>query len=142
MVDRETLPSGDRFAFWEDETVYRRIYHVDQQHPAAADGNEGTAEAPWRTLSAAAERLQPGEKVLIHGGTYRECVCPARGGTGPEAMIAYEAVPGERVVVRGSEIWTPVAGPSAGYNLPASCPAWMGELPEVFRGRLQSLSGA
>ncbi len=133
-MDTETLPSGARFAFWEDETVYRAVFHVDQQHPAASDDNPGREEAPFRTINAAAQRLQPGEKVVIHAGLYRECVRPARGGTGPEAMIAYEAAPGERVVVRGSEVWTPSARPSAGYALrptPEGAP-WMAELPEIF----------
>ena len=133
--DTETLPSGARFAFWDDATVYRTIYHVDQQHPAASDDNPGTAALPFRTINAAARRLQPGEKVVIHAGLYRECVRPARGGAGPEAMIAYEAVSGERVVVRGSEAWTPAARPSAGYSLPETArpaPIWMAELPAVF----------
>ena len=34
--------------------------------------------------------LQPGEKAVVHGGIYLECVRPARGGTGPEGMIAME----------------------------------------------------
>ena len=119
-MDTEALPSGARFAFWEDATVYRAVYHVDQQHPAASDDNPGTAEAPFRTINAAAQRLQPGEKVVIHAGLYRECVRPARGGTGPGAMIAYEAAPGERVVVRGSEVWRADARPSTGYALPAT----------------------
>jgi len=41
--------------------------------------------------------------VLVHEGVYRERVKPARGGTGPDAMICYEAAPGERVVIKGSE---------------------------------------
>jgi len=134
-MDRETLPSGTRFAFWDDATDYRTVYHVDQRHPAAADENPGTASAPFRTINAAARILQPGEKVVIHAGVYRECIRPARGGDGPAAMIAYEAAPGEQVVVKGSELWTPETQPSAGYAIPPTehgATIWMAELPPAF----------
>jgi hypothetical protein len=132
-MDRDTLPSGSPFAFWDDQTAYHTVYHVAQQDPRAADENPGTREAPFRTISAAAQRLQPGEQVVVHAGVYRECVRPARGGAGPAAMIAYTAAPGERVVIRGSEIWTPVPQPSAGYRIPeAGTTIWMAELPACW----------
>jgi len=134
-MDRETLPSGERFRFWDDGTEYQAVYHVAQQHPAASDDNPGSAEAPWCTINAAARRLKPGEKVIVHAGVYRECVRPARGGDGPERMIAYQAAPGERVVVRGSELWQPAAQSTAGYHLRAAeggATVWMAELPECF----------
>lgn len=134
-MNYEMLPSGDRFAFWDDATGYTRVYHVAQRHPAADDANPGTAEAPFRTINAAARVLQPGEKVIVHAGIYRECVRPARGGDGPDRMIAYEAAPGECVVVKGSEEWQPRVRPTAGYGVapPANgATIWMAELPEVF----------
>jgi len=134
-MDFETLPSGDRFAFWDDATIYRRVYHVAQEHPLASDTQPGTADAPFRSINAAALVLQPGEKVIVHTGVYRECVRPARGGDGPEGMIAYEAAPGEQVVISGSEMWTPEVQPSANYAVaPPSNGAtiWMAALPEVF----------
>jgi hypothetical protein len=54
-VNTEILPSGARFAFWEAATEYRKVYHVAQQHPAAADSNPGTVEAPLRTINAAVQ---------------------------------------------------------------------------------------
>ena len=48
-MDRETLPSGERFRFWDDATEYQTIYHVAQQHSGASDENPGSAAAPWRT---------------------------------------------------------------------------------------------
>ena len=134
-MDSAMLPSGARFVFWEDRTDYRRVYHVAQRHPGTADTNPGTVDAPLRTIGAAARVLLPGEKVVIHAGVYRECIRPARGGSGPEAMIAYEVAPGEQVIVRGSEVWTPETQPSAGYSLPAAdtgATIWMAELPEIF----------
>ncbi len=101
------LPDGTDFQTWEQPFTFRRTYHVAQQHPAASDNNRGTAEAPWRTISKAAQVLRPGSRVIVHAGIYREWVKPARGGTGPDKIISYEAAPGERVVIKGSDIWKP-----------------------------------
>lgn len=111
------MPNGEPFAFWDDETEYARVYHVACQHSGATDDGPGTAEQPFATIGRAAELLQPGEKVVVHEGIYRECVRPARGGTGPDAMIAYEAAPGEKVILRGSREWKPDLVPSEGWNL-------------------------
>ena len=80
-------------------------YHVDGSSPRADDRNPGTAERPWRTISRAARAgtLRPGDAVLIHGGVYREAIRPRSGGTGPAARVTYAAVPGERVVVTGTD---------------------------------------
>ena len=81
--------------------------------------------------------LQPGEKVIVHAGVYRECVRPARGGEGRDRMIAYEAAPGEEVIVSGAEAWTPEVQPTAGYSgaRPANgATIWMAALPDVFTG--------
>jgi hypothetical protein len=104
------LPDGTDFTFWERPLAFSRTYYVDGDSPAAQDDNSGTQEQPFRTISRAAEVLQPGERVVIASGTYRECVRPARGGTGPDRMISYEAAPGAVVIVTGSEIlrdWQP-----------------------------------
>ena len=79
------MPDGMAFPFWDDVTEYRRVYHVDQSHPGASDDGPGTEERPFVTINCAAQALQPGEKVVVHAGVYRECVRPARGGAGPEA---------------------------------------------------------
>ena len=101
------LPDGTDFQTWEQPFTFNRTYHVAQQHPGASDDNLGTAEAPWHTISKAAQMLQPGERVIVHEGVYREWVKPERGGTGPDKMISYEAAPGEHVVIKGSELWKP-----------------------------------
>ena len=75
--------------------------------PAPSDTNLGTAEMPFKTIGRAAELLEPGERVLVASGVYREWVRPARGGTDPEHIISYEAAPGAHVVVKGSEILRP-----------------------------------
>ncbi len=137
------MPDGTKFEFWGDETTYTKVYHVAQEHPLASDDNPGTEERPFATIGRAAELLQPGEKVIVHRGIYRECVRPARGGEGPDRMIAYEAAPGEEVCIRGSEVWQPAFRPSEGFRLQpwgaepgAPTPkVWMADLPaEVFVG--------
>ena len=124
-----TLPDGTAFQFWQDETVYGHVYYVDQQHPGAADDNAGTEEAPFLTIQAAAELVEPGEKVLIKSGVYRELVQPRRGGSGADSMISYEAAPGAEVVIRGSQVidatWTHT-------GVARSLSVWTADLPESF----------
>ena len=132
------MPDGKPFEFWDDTTRYRRTYHVAQEHPAASDEGRGTEERPFATIGRAAALLQAGEKVVVHRGIYRECVRPARGGEGASRMIAYEAAPGDKVVVRGSESWRPTFRPGEGWNfgaLPKGAAVWTGDLPaEWFTG--------
>lgn len=94
-------PSGEEFKFWRNETTFAKTYHVNANAPKASDENPGTAELPLKTINHAAEILQPGERVVVHAGTYRECIRPARGGSSPSQMIGYHAE-GE-VIVKGSE---------------------------------------
>lgn len=79
---------------------------VSQSHPGSADDNPGTGEKPFKTISAAAKLANPGDTVLVHKGVYRERVTPARGGEEGKPII-YQAVPGEEVIIKGSEVWKP-----------------------------------
>ena len=72
------LPDGSSYEFWEKTTVWNRELHVNAGDPNASDGNDGSAGAPFRTISRAAELAEPGTRILIHAGLYRECVSPAR----------------------------------------------------------------
>ena len=98
---------------WEVPLHFTKTYYVDCQAKNADDNGPGTQEHPFRTINRAAQVLQPGERVVIAEGVYREFVRPARGGTGPDAMISYEAAPGAKVVVKGSRVvtdWKPERG--------------------------------
>lgn len=41
---------------------------------------------------------------MVHGGVYREYINPPRGGESDSKRIVYEAAPGEKAVIKGSEI--------------------------------------
>ena len=110
------LPDGRAFHFWEDCTSYRHSYHVAQQHSLASDENPGTETAPFKTINQAAKVLKPGEKVIVHAGIYRECVQPAQGGTAEDAMVCYQAAPGETVTIRGSESFQGGFTPSVEFS--------------------------
>ena len=132
--EKVLLPDGTAFPFWDDHTDYQTSYHVACRDPRASDANPGMRERPLRTIGRAAEILQPGEKVIVHEGVYRECVSPRRGGKGPREMIAYEAAAGQRVVVTGAVAWRPRCQPSSGWESPVKT-AWMADLPaETFAG--------
>ena len=78
------------------------IYYV------ATNGNDksnGTKEAPFKTINHAAQIAVAGDTVRVFGGTYRERVCPKNSGE-ENARITYEAVEGEKPIIKGSEIVT------------------------------------
>jgi hypothetical protein len=96
------MPDGSEYRTWENATVWSKTYVVDQNHHAASDDNPGTAGRPFLTIGKAAQVLEPGERVVVESGTYREEIVPRKGGTGPGRMIGYEAAPGARVLIKGS----------------------------------------
>lgn len=109
--DDSALANGKPFVSWEKKTSYTKVYYVDQSNPNASDSNSGTEQQPFKTINAAAQRLKPGEKVIIGAGIYREHVIPLNGGESPEKMISYEAAADAEVIVSGS-----VAVPGANFE--------------------------
>lgn len=82
------------------------IYHVS---PAGCDLHAGDAQHPFRTIGRAASLAAPGDTVQVHTGVYREWVDPRNGGLSDSVRITYEAAPGEKPVIKGSEAvsgWT------------------------------------
>ncbi len=140
LTPEVVMPDGSPFLSWSDTTRYVKTYHVDQAHPRASDENPGTAELPFRTINRAAQVVKPGERVWIHAGVYREMVQPRLSGEGPDRMIAYEAVPGEQVILKGSRVletrWERSRQPRAtGAPVQFSRKLWMTTLPEtLFEG--------
>lgn len=100
-----------------------REYHVS---PAGRDSNSGALDAPFAHISAAAAQAQPGDVITVHAGVYRERIDPPRGGTSAAARITYQAAPGEKVTIKGSEIlkgWRRLEND-----------AWTATLPNAFFG--------
>ena len=90
------------------------------------DAGSGVPEAPLKTISAAAQLAQPGDVIMVHEGVYREWVSPPRGGDSDKKRIVYQAAPGEKAEIVGSEIvenWERVQGDT-----------WMAQLPNAFFG--------
>ena len=89
--------------------------HAAELHvaPTGNDTNPGTAAAAFRTIQHAAELAQPGDTITVHAGIYRERINPPRGGESDTKRITYQAAPGEKVEIKGSEVvknWVNVQG--------------------------------
>lgn len=131
----DRLPDGTEHISWERPVTFTRTYYVDNGSAHADDNGPGSRDRPFRTIGRAAQVLQPGERVVIASGTYRECVRPERGGNSADKMISYEAAPGAKVYIKGSDVlkdgWTqdPVIafrrpGASDSSPQPAPPPSW------------------
>jgi hypothetical protein len=105
------------------QTASAAEFHVSVN---GRDDNDGSAGKPFRTISAAAQAAQPGDVITVHEGTYRERVTPPRGGESDAKRIVFQAAPGERAIIKGSEVvrdWKPF--------LPG---VWKATLPNAFFG--------
>ena len=138
FADSSRLPDGTEFPMWEKPLQFTKTYYVDCNAKNADDNGPGTQDHPFRTINHAAQVLQPGERVVIASGTYREAIHPARGGTGPDAMISFEAAPGANVVVKGAVVvsgWQPSEGWNIGLDTETHQPVKAWELhlnPKLF----------
>ena len=104
-------------------TVYATDFHVALN---GNDTNPGTQTAPIRTIQRAATLAQPGDVITVHEGVYRERISPPRGGESDAKRIVYQAAPGEKVEIKGSEViknWVKVQGD-----------VWKVTLPNTFFG--------
>lgn len=81
--------------------ISAKEYHVSVH---GNDRNDGSALEPFRTISQAAQAAMPGDTITVHGGIYREQITPPRGGDSDLKRIVYQAGPGEKVEIKGSEI--------------------------------------
>ena len=78
-----------------------REWHVSKK---GSDKANGSLEAPFLTISKAANLALAGDRVIVHEGIYREDVDPRHGGIDTNNRIVYEAAESEKVIVAGTEI--------------------------------------
>jgi len=110
-------------------TASAREYHVAVK---GSDNDDGSAAKPFKTIAAAARVAQPGDVITVHEGTYRERVTPPRGGESHLRRIVYQAAPGEKAEIKGSEVvtnWVRVQDD-----------AWKATLPNAFFGSFNPYS--
>src|SRR5256885_16240122 len=78
---RSTRPAPSRLILAREhpESLESRVllstYYVST---SGSDGNPGSLDQPLRTIQQAASRAQPGDTVLVRGGTHPETVRPSR----------------------------------------------------------------
>jgi alpha-N-arabinofuranosidase len=102
-----------------------------------ADGNPGTQAAPLRTVQRGADLAHPGDVITVHAGTYRERINPPRGGESDARRIVYQAAPGEKVEIKGSEIvgnWVLVQDAVWKVTLPNSFFGGFNPYSDLIRG--------
>jgi len=100
--------------------VSAREYHVSV---SGNDLHEGIAAKPLLTISAASRLARPGDVITVHEGVYRERINPPRGGTSDAKRIIYQAAPGEKVIIKGSEVikgWVKVQNDTWKVSIPNS----------------------
>ena len=96
------------------------------------DTQGGTKDAPLQTIQRAADLAQPGDTVTVHAGVYRERINPPRGGESDAKRIIYQAAPGGKVEIKGSEVvtnWEKVQDDT-----------WKASLPNTFFGKFNPYS--
>ncbi|MCE9553734.1 MAG: right-handed parallel beta-helix repeat-containing protein [Planctomycetes bacterium] len=129
------LPDGAEFTTWDVPPAFAKTYYVDQANPKAADENPGSEALPFKSINRAAQVLEPGDRVIVAAGVYRERVRPARGGTEPAKMIHYEAAPGAEVVISGSRVLKTAWKKSHRKGNERDQGVWTTQLPgELFAG--------
>jgi len=111
-----TLPDGTEFPVWEKALHFQKptTWTCKQRTPTT----KARGARSGRSARSARQPRCCNRRTCRHcRGSLSEYIRPARGGTGPEAMISYEAAPGAKVVVKGAAVaknWKPSeAGTSA-----------------------------
>jgi hypothetical protein len=65
-----------------------------------ADRNDGSQQAPWRTVNHALRQLQPGDTLYLRGGIYYETIKAGASGS-PAKPITIRSFPGELAILDG-----------------------------------------
>ncbi len=85
--------------FVEVPCVAATVYHVDVN--SGNNSFPGTEEKPFKTINQASKVMEPGDKVIIHEGTYHEQIMGGKSGL-PDKPIVYEGTDRDKVILQGS----------------------------------------
>jgi len=95
------------------------------------DANDGSLDAPWKTIAHGLKQMKPGDTLYLRGGTYYEPVVVAVSGA-PGKPITICGYPGEIAVIDAglrdffenpAEAWEPFEGGAEGeYRSKKPCP--------------------
>jgi len=77
------------------QSIYAKDIYVSKN---GNDANPGTSTKPYLTIQKASSVAQPGDVIIIGGGTYEEIIRPVRSGRAG-APITYASKPGEKVII-------------------------------------------
>jgi len=101
-----------------------KTYYVAQKHPKASDNNPGTKNMPFRTISRAAAAVDMGDRIVIGAGTYREQIPVKRHGHQyvPGTIVTFMAAEGDRVWIKGSDVFSGRWEKAGGYAYRAKLP--------------------
>ncbi len=126
------------------ELALGRTWHVARNHAQASDDGPGTAERPFETITRGAGAAGVGDRVVIHEGVYREEVpLPTNGHPyRPATIISFEAAPGDRVWLRGSDPFDAEWTPLEDGIFRAPLPDWLFEEGVFNPCELSAVSGA
>jgi len=87
------------FFFLTDSVLSQTNYYVS---PHGSDDNQGSLQAPFKTIQKAAGIMVAGDTCFIMRGEYRETVSPCNNGSA-DFPIVFMAFNNERVVILGSD---------------------------------------
>ncbi|MEM5774455.1 MAG: right-handed parallel beta-helix repeat-containing protein, partial [Anaerolineaceae bacterium] len=107
-AEAAAVPSGvtsPGFGLQATDIQQQNSYYVS---PQGNDSAAGTRESPWRTLSAAIRRLNPGDTLFVRAGIYQGSVEISVSGR-IDAPINITAYPGETPVIDGNRYFYPQA---------------------------------
>ncbi len=102
--------------------------------PSGADTNDGSKQAPWKSIAHAIRSARSGETIYLRGGVYHEAVTINRGGT-KGAPLTLRSAPNELAVIDAGfaefvdtpgSAWEPVAGSRNEFRSKNSFPSLQG----------------
>ncbi len=86
--------------------IFARSFYVSVH---GNDKHTGSVDAPWKSLSQAADTAAAGDTVYLREGVYRQRLEPHKAGTA-QASVVFASFPGEKAVLDGAELSVPPAG--------------------------------